>query len=61
MNKYSVMYEFQNVRYELIHQHQSKAFPDSEQMLEMAMNDALKHIDPKNPKTDVELISIIKI
>lgn len=58
MKNYKVSYTYQDQEQYIVYRSDTDSFPNSEEMLLLAMRDALERHDATNPQTNVELISI---
>lgn len=61
MKTYTVTYLYQNEEQYFIYNSDSGAFPDSEEMMHLALADALERHDSTKPKTNVEIISVVLV
>lgn len=58
MKTYTVSYVYQGQEQYIIYKTDTGSFPNSEEMLYLAMRDALKRHDTTQSQTNVELISV---
>jgi len=58
MKTYTVSYAYQDQEQYLFYKTDTGSFPNSEEMLDLAMRDALERHDATKPQTNVELISV---